>query len=100
MSAIAFHEKVGRSQVDSLLFSLDKLFSPGRVCGCRHPSIRTLMSDFLLGASWAFSLQPVLPPDCRPALRWEASKLGQAINAVTGTRRFGLLFFLPKNVLL
>jgi hypothetical protein len=25
--------------------------------------------------------------------------VGQAINAVTGTRRFGRLFFLPKNVL-
>jgi hypothetical protein len=26
-------------------------------------------------------------------------KLGQAINAVTGTRRFGLLFFLSKKIL-
>jgi hypothetical protein len=25
---IAFHEKAGRSQVDSFLFSLDKVFSP------------------------------------------------------------------------
>jgi hypothetical protein len=44
LSAIAFHEKAGRSQVDSFVFSLDKiLFQPSRCC--RHPSIRTLMSD-------------------------------------------------------
>jgi hypothetical protein len=52
------------------------------------------MSDRIsLGASWAFSFQPVLPPVCRPALRFGEEQLGQAINAVTGTRRFGLLFF-------
>jgi beta-alanine degradation protein BauB len=35
--------------------------------GCRHPSIRTLSERFVsLGASWLFSLQPVLPPDFRP----------------------------------
>ena len=34
---------------------------------CRHPSIRTLSARFSsLGASWVFSLQPVLPPDFRP----------------------------------
>jgi hypothetical protein len=52
------------------------------------------MSDRIsLGASWAFSFQPVLPPDFRPALRFEEEQLGQAIDAVTGTRRFGILFF-------
>ena len=36
---------------------------------CRHPSLRTLESDFgSLGAGWAFSIQPVLPPDDRPPL--------------------------------
>src|SRR5208282_6191376 len=29
-----------------------------------HP--HSLMSDRSLGASWVFSFQPVLPPDCRP----------------------------------
>src|SRR5882724_9402882 len=57
-----------------------------------HP--HSSMSDFVsLGASWVFSFQPVLPPVSRPlfpSLRW---KLGQAINAVTGTRRLG--FVLP-----
>jgi hypothetical protein len=28
MSEIAFHEKAGRSQVNSFWFSLDKVFSP------------------------------------------------------------------------
>ena len=28
MSEIAFHEKAGRSQVDSFAFLLDKVFSP------------------------------------------------------------------------
>jgi hypothetical protein len=54
---------------------------------CRHPSIRTLDERSSLGASWVFSFQPVLPPDFRPllpSLRW---KLGQAIDAVTETRR-------------
>src|SRR5690349_13824705 len=45
------------------------------------------MSNFRsLGASWAFSFQPVLPPDYRPALPSPGWKLGQTINAVTGTR--------------
>jgi integrase len=34
-----------------------------------------------------FSFQPVLPPDRRPLIHLLGWKLGQAINAVTGTRR-------------
>jgi len=61
MSEIACHEKAGRSQVGSVTFSLDKVFlRPSR--HCRHPFIRTLDERFSLGASWAFSFQPVLPP--------------------------------------
>src|SRR6266487_7170152 len=72
-----------------LFFRWTRFFS-GRVSHCRHPSIRTLVSGLRsLGASWAFSFQPVLLPDCRPFFLF-AEKLGQAINAVTGTRRFGL----------
>jgi len=64
------------------------------------PSIRTLDERFFsLGASWAFSLQPVLPHDYRPALPSHRQKLGQAINAVTGTRRLEPCCFLPQNVL-
>ncbi len=41
MSEIAFHEKAGRSQVGSTVFSLDNVFLPPSR-HCRHPSIRTL----------------------------------------------------------
>jgi hypothetical protein len=47
MSAIAFHEKAGRSQVDSFVFLLDKFFFSGRVSRCRHPSIRLKHVDNL-----------------------------------------------------
>src|SRR5947208_2640558 len=91
MSVNAFHGRpVGVKWV--ILFFWTRVFS-GRVSHCRHPSIRTLVSDLgSLGASWAFSFQPVLPPDYRPALpsfRW---RLGQAIDAVTGTRLWALAF--------
>jgi len=39
MSEIAFHEKAGRSQVGSFVFSLDKVFSP-----CRVATVATLPS--------------------------------------------------------
>ena len=41
MSVIAFHEKAGRSQVDSSLFLWTKVFLPPSG-HCRHASIRTL----------------------------------------------------------
>jgi len=57
---MAFHEKAGRSQVDSSVFLLDTFFSR-RVSYCRHASIRTLEERIVaLGACWAFSVQPVL----------------------------------------
>src|ERR1700686_5111535 len=42
---------------------------------CRPPSIRTLLlSEFSLGASWAFSFQQVLLPENRPENRpWLSS---------------------------
>jgi hypothetical protein len=67
LSVIAFHEKAGRSQVGSFVFSLDKVFSPVRAA-----AVATLPSALFderfcsLGASWVFSFQPVLPPDYRP----------------------------------
>jgi len=49
------------------------------------------VSDHSLGACWAFSVQPVLPSDYRPAVPFfEEWNLGQALYAVTGTR-LGLL---------
>ena len=64
----AFHEKAGRSQVNSSFFSETKIFLQPN-SHCRHASIRTLEERFVsLGADWAFSVQPVLPPDLRPAV--------------------------------
>jgi hypothetical protein len=86
LSEIAFHEKAGRSQVDSVVFSLDKVFSsPSR--RCRHFSIRTLRGAVLIRSVQVgrSRLQPVLPPDWRPLFRLTMG-VGQAINAVTGTR--------------
>jgi len=53
-----FHEKAGRSQVDSFWFFIRRAFvlPSGH---CRHASIRTLEERFVsLGACWAFSVQP------------------------------------------
>src|SRR5438034_3827233 len=63
----AFHEKAGRSQVVSLSFLFVTRFFSAEL-----PTVATLPSAlfdervFSLGASWVFSFQPVLPPDCRP----------------------------------
>jgi hypothetical protein len=63
VSGKAFHEKAGRSQVGSSAFSLDKVFSFRRVATVAILPSALLVSDvFSLGASWAFSFQPVLPP--------------------------------------
>jgi hypothetical protein len=63
------HEKADRSQEGSFVLSLDKGFTPAEFSHCRHPSIRTQVSDLRsLGAIWAFSFQPVLPFVCRPVL--------------------------------
>lgn len=67
LSEIAFHEKAGRSQVVSLSFLFVTRFFSAEL-----PTVATLPSAlfdervFSLGASWVFSFQPVLPPDCRP----------------------------------
>jgi hypothetical protein len=69
LSEMAFHEKAGRSQVDSFVFSLDKVFLFPPSGHCRHASIRTLEERFVsLGACWAFSYQPVLLSDWRPVV--------------------------------
>jgi hypothetical protein len=94
----AFHEKAGRSQVGSVVFSLDKVFLPpsGR---CRHASIRTLKERLVsLGAYWAFSFQPVLPSVCRPVVLLLES--GTRARRLTQSPELGfrLLLFLSKNV--
>jgi hypothetical protein len=89
-----FHEKAGRSQVDSDLASLNKfLFLPAEwpLSPCFHPHSRgairfaRCMLGVLVSAGAAICLAP-----CGSALA--ESNLGQAINAVTGTRLWALSF--------
>jgi hypothetical protein len=86
MSVIAFHEKAGRSQGDWFWYLLVMLFLASRVA-----TVATLPSALFderlcsLGASWVFSFQPVLPSVYRPFVHL-SMEVGQAINAVTGTR--------------
>src|SRR6202795_4419890 len=93
LSAMAFHEKAGRSQVDFcgswniVVSSAEWPLSP-----CFHPHSRgairfaRCMLGVLVSAGAAICLAP-----CGSALA--ESNLGQAINAVTGTRLWAFLFF-------
>jgi len=87
MSVMAFHEKAGRSQVGSFVFSLDKFFSPAEwpLSPCFHSHSRgaILFARCRLGVLGSAGAAICLAP-CGSALReWN---LGQAIDAVTGTR--------------
>ena len=92
-SEMAFHEKAGRSQVDSLLASLTKFCSPAEwpLSPCFHAHSRgairfaRCMLGVLVSAGAAICLAP-----CGSALG--ESNLGQAINAVTETRLWALSF--------
>jgi hypothetical protein len=64
---MAFHEKAGRSQADSVVSTWNMVFSLPPSRHGRHPSIRALEERIVsLGACWAFSVQPVLPAVRRP----------------------------------
>jgi hypothetical protein len=91
---MAFHEKAGRSQVDSGFILLDKFFPFARR-HCRHASIRTLEERLVsLGACWAFSIQPVLPSDWRPVvLLFESGTWARRLTQ-SPELGFGLLSFL------
>jgi len=87
MSVNAFHEKAGRSQVDSFFISLNNVCWPAEwpLSPCFHPHSRgaicfaRCMLGVLDSAGAAICWAP-----CGSALaEWN---LGQAINAVTGTR--------------
>ena len=94
MSEIAFHEKAGRSQVDSLLFFWTRFFLPPSG-HCRHASIRTLEERFIsLGACWAFSVQPVLPSVWRPVVLLLQSGTWARRLTQSPELGFGLLSFL------
>src|ERR1041385_313181 len=98
LSEIAFHEKAGRSQVDSCRASLNKVFFSRRVATVAMLPFALLRAigfarctlGVLVSAGAAICLAP-----CGSALaEWN---LGQAINAVTGTRLWLLFFSLPGN---
>jgi hypothetical protein len=63
MSDNAFHEKAGRSQVDSFLILLEMVSPAELATVAMLPSALSRSESFSLRACWAFSFQPVLPPD-------------------------------------
>ena len=97
---MAFHEKAGRSQVNSFVFLLDKVFLPPSR-RCRHASIRTLEERFIsLGACWAFSVQPVLPSVWRPGVLLLESRPWARPLTQSPELGFGFVFSLPGTVLI
>ena len=87
MSVGAFHEKAGRSQGDFCLFLIGTFSSPAEwpLSPCFHPHSRGAIcfARCMLGVLGSASAAICLAP-CGSALgEWN---LGQAINAVTGTR--------------
>ena len=95
---MAFHEKAGRSQVDSCLFLLGTFSSPRRVATVAMlPSALSRSDSFRsvhVGRS-RFSRCCHLWAPCGSALgEWN---LGQAINAVTGTRLWAFVFSLLER---
>ena len=92
---MAFHEKAGRSQVDSCLVSLNKVLFFPPSGHCRHASIRTLEERIVsLGACWAFSVQPVLPSVWRPVVLLLQSGTWARPLTQSPELGFGLLSFL------
>src|ERR1700674_5803688 len=94
LSEIAFHEKAGRSQVDSSLASLNKVFcSPAEwpLSPCFHPHSRGAIrfARCMLGVLGSAGAAICLAP-CGSA--FSEQNLCQAINAVTGTRLWALVF--------
>ena len=69
MSEMAFHEKAGRSQVDSCLAWLNKGFLSRRVAtDAMLPSALSRSESFRSVHVGRFSFQPVLPSDWRPVV--------------------------------
>ena len=98
MSVIAFHEKAGRSQGDSFWYLLVTLFLSSRVATVATlPSAlfdeRFLVRSVQVGCS-RFSRCCHLIIDLSSISRW---KLGQAIDAVTGTRRWGAVLPIDES---
>src|SRR5580700_5217148 len=97
LSVIAFHEKAGRSQVDSSVASLNKVFFSRRVATV------AMLPSALSRSDWFRSVQVGRSRFSRRCHLFGAlgsalaeSNLGQAINAVTGTRLSALELRGPK----
>ena len=97
MSVNAFHEKARRSQGIGFGICWSCFLSPRVSTVATLPSARFDERVDSLGASWVFSFQPVLPPDCRPFVH-PSMEVGQAINAAPKLG-FGLLGSLPTKFL-
>jgi hypothetical protein len=69
LSVIAFHEKAGRSQRGSFLFSWDKVFSPAE-CHYRHPSIRPLDERSFRSVQAWYSRLPQICGSAAPRVLW------------------------------
>src|SRR6185369_3929448 len=93
MSVIAFHEKAGRSQVNACFILFGTLFfSPAEwpLSPCFHPHSRGAIRFArctlgVLGSAGA----AIYLATCRFTYEWN---VGQAINAVTGTRLWAFVF--------
>jgi hypothetical protein len=72
VSVIAFHEKAGRSQVEFFFGLVGQVFFPPELAlsPTIHPHNRGAISSSL-GASFAISFKPVLPPVYRPRFHLE-----------------------------
>ena len=103
-SVIAFHEKAGRSQGNSLFEASSSFFSVAKILlppssRCRHASIRTLEERIIsLGACWAFSIQPVLPSVWRPVASLKSGTWPRRLTQ-SPELGFGFVFFLPGTIL-
>jgi hypothetical protein len=101
MGVNAFHEKAGRSQVDSSLAWLNKVFVFRRVAAVAMLASALSESDHFarctLGVLGSAGAAICLAP-CGSALG--ESNLGQAIHAVTGTRLWAFVFSLPGTILI
>src|SRR5580698_9095139 len=100
MSVNAFHEKASRSQVGCCVFRWTRFYLPAELATVamlpfalsRSDSFARCRLGVLVSAGAAICLAP-----CGSALaEWN---LGQAINAVTGTRLWAFVFSLPGTIL-
>ena len=98
VSEKAFHEKAGRSQVGSFALLLEKVFlsaeSPLSPSFHPHSSVSDFFARCKLGVLVSAGAATCLAT-CPPFL----GKLGQGFDAVTGTRRLGDVFLLPRMFL-